>query len=126
MLKRNEIYKCFECGNNISINNCRESKGLTCCGKSMMFMNPLAKEGAGEKHIPIIEEIAGGILVKIGEVVHPMDENHSIKWIEVCNNQQNIKKFLKPGDQPQAEFQLDMTQDFEVRAYCDVHGLWKS
>lgn len=126
MLTRNETYKCFQCGNNVTINNCRESKGMTCCEKPMLFMNPLEKEGAGEKHVPVIEEIEGGIRVIVGEVKHPMEEDHSIKWIEVSNNEMHIKKFLKPAQAPQADFMIDMTQEFEVKAYCDTHGVWKA
>jgi len=32
-------------------------------------------EDAGlEKHVPVIEETAGGIIVKVGSVPHPMEE----------------------------------------------------
>ena len=54
-----------------------------------------------------------------------MEENHFIEWIEVKTADNKIgKKFLKPGDMPEAEFNARM-EIKEVRAYCNIHGLWK-
>ncbi|MEO0005632.1 MAG: desulfoferrodoxin family protein, partial [candidate division WOR-3 bacterium] len=30
-----------------------------------------------------------------------------------------------PGDKPEAKFDVE-AERFEVRAYCNIHGLWKS
>jgi len=35
------------------------------------------------------------------------------------------RKFLKPGDKPQAEFKIKADK-IEVREYCNIHGLWSS
>ena len=40
-------------------------------------------EASKEKHIPVIERTANGVLVKVGSVPHPMEEKHYIEWIEV-------------------------------------------
>jgi superoxide reductase len=34
---------------------------------------------AKEKHVPVIEKITGGVLVKVGSVEHPMIETHYIE-----------------------------------------------
>ena len=37
------------------------------------------------------------------------------------------KKFLNPGDEPEAEFDIDpKIEGLIVRDYCNVHGLWKT
>ena len=36
-------------------------------------------------------------------------------------------KYLKPGDEPQAEFVLsDSDELFAAYEYCNLHGLWKA
>jgi superoxide reductase len=37
----------------------------------------------------------------------------------------SYRKFLSPGDAPEAEFEISAT-DIKARAYCNVHGLWQS
>jgi superoxide reductase len=34
---------------------------------------------AKEKHVPVIEKITGGVLVKVGSVEHPMIDTHYIE-----------------------------------------------
>jgi len=36
-----------------------------------------------------------------------------------------LRKFLKPGDKPEAEFEIQ-GENFKAREYCNLHGLWKS
>jgi len=56
---------------------------------------------------------------------HPMINEHYIEWIQVIADGAAYRKFLKPGDKPQAEFQIK-SDKIEAREYCNVHGLWKS
>lgn len=63
------------------------------------------------------------IKIKIGSIEHPMEPNHYIEWIEVIEDNKTYKKFLKPGDKPEAEFNIN-SDKFTVRAYCNLHGLW--
>jgi len=76
-----------------------------------------------EKHIPVIEEFKAGVRVRVGEVPHSMEENHYIEWVEVISNSLMCRKFLKPGDSPEAKFRIKAKK---ARIYCDVHGLWSS
>ena len=78
-----------------------------------------------DKHIPIIEKTDRGILVKIGSAPHPMEEAHFIEWIELLVGGKSCKRFLNPGDEPQAEFCVQ-EDGVQARAYCSLHGLWKS
>ena len=123
MTKLNEIYKCGVCGNIVEIIHNGDGQ-LVCCGQPMNLMVENAVDAAKEKHIPVIEKIQGGVLVKIGEVEHPMIETHYIEWIEVLTENKVYRKYLKPGVKPEAVFKLD-EEVIEAREYCNLHGLWK-
>lgn len=53
-----------------------------------------------------------------------MEEKHYIEWIEITANGRACRKFLKPGDKPEAEFEIK-AEKIEAREYCNIHGLWK-
>jgi superoxide reductase len=82
-------------------------------------------DAALEKHVPVIEKSATGVKVKIGSVAHPMEAKHYIEWIEVIADGKAYRQFLKPGDAPEATFDIDATQ-ITAREYCNLHGLWKA
>ena len=82
-------------------------------------------DAAKEKHVPVVEKTASGILVKVGTVPHPMEEKHYIEWIEVIADGRAYRQFLKPGDAPEATFNMKATQ-VTAREYCNLHGLWKA
>ncbi|MBU4485640.1 MAG: desulfoferrodoxin, partial [Candidatus Delongbacteria bacterium] len=54
------------------------------------------------------------------------EEKHYIEWIEVINGTYSQKKYLKPGDKPQAEFYVPYSDKLIVKSYCNLHGLWKN
>lgn len=123
MTKLNEIYKCELCGNIVEV--VHNSGGqLVCCGKPMELLVENTVDAAKEKHIPVIEKLQDGVLVKVGEVEHPMLENHYIEWIEVLTENKVYRKYLKPGEKPEAVFKLD-EEVLIAREYCSLHGLWK-
>lgn len=124
MTEINQNYGCAMCGNIVQVNHSGSGE-LVCCGKPMKLIQENTEEAAVEKHIPIIEKVDGGVLVKVGEVEHPMDEGHYIEWIEVIADGKNQKVFLKVGDKPEAFFDIQ-ADEFVVRAYCNLHGLWKT
>ena len=129
MTKTGEIYKCAICGNVVDV---IDGKGvpLMCCGQAMTLEEPKYTENEGnEKHVPIIEKTEVGIVVKVGSVEHPMDENHFIKYIEILRDGKVLERvYLKPGKSPEAEFILneDEKDSVTAQAYCNLHGLWKS
>lgn len=121
----NGIYKCEICGNIVEVVT-KAGGTLVCCGKPMALKDEASKEGVGEKHLPVIEAKDGGILVKVGEVPHPMLEEHHIAFIEVSTENQIIRAELKAGDKPEAFFNVDINKVQWVREYCNLHGLWKA
>jgi len=63
--------------------------------------------------------------VVVGEnALHPMEEKHYIEWIELVVDGVVHKKFLKPGDKPEAVFEIPEGKEILGREYCNVHGLW--
>ncbi len=124
MTKLNQIYKCKICGNIVEVNHAGGGQ-LVCCGQSMELQEENTVDASHEKHVPVIEETADGIKVKVGSVPHPMEAAHFIEWIEVMAGGRIFKKFLKPGEEPEAEFPLK-GEGIVARAYCNLHGLWKS
>ena len=78
-----------------------------------------------KKHVPVVEKIADGFKVKVGDVAHPMEEKHYIEWIELIADERAYRRFLDPGKSPKASFKIDADQ-VSARAYCNLHGLWKA
>ncbi len=124
MTKKNEIYKCNICGNIVELLHGGAGE-LVCCGQPMELRAEQTEENEGkEKHVPVIEKTETGIKVKIGSVPHPMEEAHYIEWIQILVDGQSYRKFLNPGDAPEAEFQVN-AENITAREYCNIHGLWK-
>lgn len=124
MISRKQVYKCNVCGNIVEILHAGGGE-LVCCGQQMELLQEKTADAALEKHVPVIETTAGGIKVKVGQISHPMEEKHYIEWVEILADGNVYRKFLKPGDKPEAEFKID-NKGITAREYCSVHGLWKS
>ena len=131
MIAKNQIYKCAICGNVVEVLTVGGGE-LVCCGQSMNLLEEKIKDEGQEKHLPVIGRLpakacqgSDGFKIMVGQVPHPMEEKHFIEWVEIKTKDGKIgKKFLKPGEKPEAEFYTRM-DIVEVRAYCNIHGLWK-
>ena len=123
MAERFNIYKCDLCGNIVEV--LHGGKGdLVCCGQSMRMVRENTVDASREKHVPLIEKVAGGFKVKVGSVAHPMEEKHYIEWIELIADGKVYRQFLNPGNPPEAFFTIEAGQ-VTAREYCNLHGLWK-
>jgi superoxide reductase len=98
---------------------------LVCCGQPMELLKEKTEDEGQEKHVPVVEKTGEGFMVKVGSVPHPMEDSHFIQWIELIADGRVLRKFLKPGEAPEAEFCVE-AEKAEAREYCNVHGLWKS
>jgi len=131
MAQFKEIYRCAVCGNIVEVLHAGGGQ-LVCCGQPMQLQAAKNSDQGAEKHLPVIEELPAnvchgkdGVKIKIGAVEHPMTADHYIEWIEIDTiDGKSGKKFLKPGDKPESEFQTRMNIT-GARAYCNVHGLWE-
>lgn len=119
-----QIYKCSVCGNIVEVLHIGEGE-LVCCGKPMNLVTENTVDAAKEKHVPVIEKTADGILVKVGSVTHPMEEKHFIEWIELVVDGKSYRQFLNPGEKPETIFKVE-GQNIVAREYCNLHGLWKN
>ena len=124
MTERLQIYKCEICGNIVEVLHTGKGE-LVCCGEPMKLYKENTIDAALEKHVPVIEKTENGFKVKVGSVAHPMIEEHYIEWIEVIVDGIAYRKFLNPGDEPEAEFCIK-ADNVTAREYCNIHGLWKS
>ncbi|MFO7984738.1 MAG: desulfoferrodoxin [Desulfatiglandaceae bacterium] len=124
MAEKLEIYKCEVCGNIVEV--VHGGKGeLVCCGQPMVLQQENTVDAAKEKHVPVVEKRTDGETVKVGNVAHPMEEKHYIEWVEIVADGKAYRQFLKPGDAPEAVFNL-AADAVTARAYCNIHGLWKN
>jgi len=119
-----QVYKCNVCGNIVEVVHTGKGQ-LVCCGQPMDFLGENTTDAAQEKHVPVVEATDSGIKVKVGSVPHPMEENHYIEWVEIIADGKSCRIFLKPGEKPEAVFDI-ASQKVTAREYCSVHGLWKS
>jgi len=124
MTEIREVYKCDICGNIVEVLHAGVGQ-LVCCGQPMELLAEKIKDIGLEKHVPVIERTKNGVKVRVGSVPHPMEQKHYIEWIEVIADGRVCRKFLKPGDRPEAEFCIE-AKKISARELCNIHGLWKS
>ena len=124
MTERLQVYKCNICGNIITVMHPGVGT-LVCCDQPMQLLEEKTEDVGKEKHVPVIEKTEKGVKVKIGSTPHPMEKNHYIEWVELVVDSRVYVKFLKPGDVPEAEFEVK-AEKLAAREYCSVHGLWKT
>ncbi len=126
MTKKFKVYKCEICGNIVEV--IHEGKGeLICCNKPMVLMEEKTADSSIEKHVPFIKRESNGYRVRVGEnAAHPMEEKHFIEWIELNVDGNIYKKYLSPGNEPEAFFEVKEGEKVTAREYCSIHGLWKA
>ena len=124
MTVQKQVYRCNVCGNIVEVLHVGKGE-LVCCGQPMELLQEKVTDAGLEKHVPVIESTDSGIKVKVGDVPHPMEEKHYIEWVEVITGGGSYRQFLKPGEKPEANFDIK-PQKVTAREYCSIHGLWKS
>ena len=120
------IYRCNVCGNIVQklIDGAGE---LVCCGEAMEKLKPQThEENITEKHVPIfLKHDDGTTEVRVGEVLHPMENEHYIMFIETISaDDKHIQiEFLKPNDEP--KMHIKNCDNMKALEYCNIHGLWE-
>lgn len=117
------FYRCEKCGNIVALIEVGGGT-LTCCGQAMTKLAANPTDAAKEKHVPVATIEGGKIKVTVGSTMHPMLQEHRIEWIAFVAEDKVEFRFLKPGDEPKAEFAK--AESGTVYAYCNLHGLWKT
>ena len=121
-----KLFKCNKCGNIIyAIND--KCEGITCCGEDVKLLKAGIVDAAKEKHIPVVSINNNIVEVNIGEVDHPMTEDHYIEFILLETSKGVRINNLNPGDKPHTSFVLEENEELlNTYAYCNLHGLWKA
>lgn len=98
----------------------------SCAQKEFTFLDSSKSEGAGEKHLPEVVQNGQRITVKVGSVLHPMTQEHSIQWIFLETRRGGQFMKLSPTEEPVAEFEVSQGDEaVAAYAYCNLHGFWK-
>ena len=100
---------------------------ISCGGKPMNFLTANTTDAAQEKHVPQVTVDGKKVIVKVGNVEHPMTDAHLIQWIYLQTKRGGQYVHLSATDKPEAEF-IVADGDEPVAAYefCNLHGLWKA
>jgi len=120
-----KFFICSICGNIVGL--IKDNGGpLACCGQAMTYLEPNTVEASQEKHLPEVTKSESGVSVKVGSVLHPMEEAHYIDFIYAKTDKGGHRVELAIGDTPEATFCFAGEAPLEVYAYCNLHGLWKT
>lgn len=125
MTQLRELYKCNHCGNVVEVAH-EGANALVCCEHPMEKLVAKTEDQGKEKHVPVVAETTDGISVQVGSINHPMEEKHYIKFIEILKDNEVYRHELAAGQLPAADFPVKMKDVTAVRAYCNLHGLWRA
>ena len=125
MCDTNKFYICEHCGNLIGMIH-DAGVPMMCCGQKMTKLEPGTVDASLEKHVPVVTVAGSTVEVAIGEVAHPMVEEHSILWVYLQTDRGGQRKCLSIGSAPAVSFSLSDEKPLAVYAYCNLHGLWKT
>ncbi len=131
MTQKLELYRCNVCKNIVEV-VLNGDGALVCCGEEMELLTPNSTDGAGEKHVPVIDyECEGaGVKIRVGEFPHPMEESHYIQFIEAISKSGKTihREYLYPNEAPQITINcrsnLGKADGLKAREYCNIHGLY--
>lgn len=121
-----KFFVCEQCG--IIIEEINGDKcEYTCEGNPLKELVANTTDAAQEKHVPVVEQSGHIITVKVGNVFHPMSEEHSIVWVYLHTKKGGYRINLSPSDEPVAIFTLTADDTpIAAYAYCNLHGFWKT
>ena len=124
-MNNTRFFICEHCKNIVGV---IQSSGvpMKCCGQNMTELIPGTVDAAVEKHVPVVTVEDNLVKVAVGEVTHPMTEEHYIQWIYLQTDKGGQRKNLTPSDKPEAVFALAEEKPVAVYEYCNLHGLWKA
>ena len=102
-MEKLDLYRCEICGNIVQVLFVGRGE-LVCCGEPMKKFEIQTRENAMlEKHVPIfMKDENGNDEIRVGEILHPMTQEHYIMLIEAISEDKNFVqiKFLSPEEEP--------------------------
>lgn len=118
------FYRCNHCGNIFLV--IKDGKvNPICCNEKMEKLVPGSVDASIEKHVPVINISGNIVAVNIGEIAHPMVEEHKIDWIYIQTKRGGTLKRLEVGEEPKRTFAMIEDELIAVYSYCNIHGLWE-
>ncbi|MBS5734109.1 MAG: desulfoferrodoxin [Clostridiales bacterium] len=124
-MKETRFYICQHCGNIVGMIH-HSGVPIMCCGEPMTKMEAGTSDASAEKHVPVVQCTENEVVVNVGNVAHPMQEEHHISWVYLQTDRGGQRKCLSAGQNPQVRFALCDEVPVAVYAYCNLHGLWKT
>ena len=118
-----KFYICPICGNVIGLIEGDASR-IVCCGKPMEQLVANTMDASVEKHVPVYEKVEDELVVRVGEVEHPMEKEHYIMWIAQVTDNRTTRVTLYPEQATETRFPY--IKGSTLYAYCNKHGLWKA
>ena len=127
MTEKLGLYRCNVCGNLVEVLSEGEGE-LVCCSKPMelVVVNTSDNQDFNDKHVPVTEKTIDGVLIRVGDVKHPMSEEHHINFVQaISKDKKYVKtKFLTIEDDPELQVKCNCSSLW-ARALCNIHGLFK-
>lgn len=121
-----KFYKCEHCGN-IALKPYDKGVPLVCCGERMTELTANTVDAAVEKHVPVVTVDGASVHVAVGEIAHPMTEEHLITFIVLETKKGYQIAELTATDEPAADFAIaEGDEAVAAYEYCNLHGLWKA
>lgn len=98
--------------------------------------NSGSRTGFEQMHLPWIivpefikKEEKFDVVVKVGEVSHPMDKEHYLRCIRLYVDEEQIEcRTLKLDNHSEAVFKLSLKKNSVIKiwAECNLHGIWEA
>ena len=118
------VHRCPVCGQILIVGGDNHMV-QKCCGHVMIELQANTEDASTEKHVPVISRTNDGVVVKVGEVPHPMEEAHHIEMIAIIADGIIARQFMKPNTKSEAGFETDVANITAI-TYCNLHGLWQA
>ncbi len=115
------FYQCERCKHVIFST---KDEDLTCCQEKMTLLIPNESDGSHEKHVPIYHMKDDFFIISVGDIMHPMTEEHSILWVVLEVEDGYIYHSFENSREPVFTLQ-NIYNAKAIYAYCNLHGLWK-
>lgn len=100
--------------------------GNVCAFGQMKLLTANTSDGAGEKHLPVVERNGDEATVRAGSVAHPSTTEHFISMLALETDKGLHVTHLCPESSPSARFRLCGEKPVAAYAFCNLHGLWKT
>jgi superoxide reductase len=81
------------------------------------------------KHSKLIkEQPVKEVIVRVGKVLHPMEDAHHIQWIDCYVDDHYVSRiFLTPGVNPAVNYYPKMNgSKVRIVEHCNLHGHWQA